>query len=146
VHNENDVERVTQQMRASGVVPHMLVKLCEPNLEEENFSAKELIALAAGVAHARGVELRLGEDELIAATEKRNAGGGPRKGMASVLVALAQSPEHGPVRIAKPELADAMADKILEEIDDAEGRHDEVATRRPIVRWVIDVPLAAYRN
>lgn len=39
-----------------------------------------------------------------------------------------------------------MADKILEEIDDAVGRHDEVAVRRPIVRWVIDVPLTAYRN
>jgi hypothetical protein len=66
--------------------------------------------------------------------------------MASVLVALAQSPEHGPVRIDKPELADAMADKIFEEIDDAAGRHDEVAVRRPIVRWMIDVPLTAYRN
>ena len=66
--------------------------------------------------------------------------------MASVLVALAQSPKHGPVRIDKPELADAMADKILEEINEAVGRHDEIAVRRPIVQWVIDVPLTAYRN
>lgn len=66
--------------------------------------------------------------------------------MASVLVALAASPEHGPVRIDKPVLADAMADKILEEIDEAVGGHDEVAVRRPIVRWVLDVPLAAYRD
>lgn len=144
--NENDVERVTKQIRASGVVPDMLVKLCEPNLEEENFSAGELVALAAGIARARGVELRLTEQELNTAMEKRNAGSGRRKGMASVLVALAQSPEHGPVRIDKPELADAMADKILEEIDDALGRHDEIAVRRPIVQWVIDVPLTAYRN
>jgi hypothetical protein len=34
--NENDVERVTKQIQVSGVVPQMLVKLCEPNLEEEN--------------------------------------------------------------------------------------------------------------
>lgn len=80
------------------------------------------------------------------ATEKRNAGGGPRKGMASVLVLLARSPGHGPVRIDKPELGDAMADKILEEIEEAEGRHEEVAVSRPVVRWVLDVPLAAYRG
>jgi len=51
--NENDVERITKQIRASGVVPHMRVKLCEPNLEEENFSTGELIALVAGIARAR---------------------------------------------------------------------------------------------
>lgn len=52
--NENDVERVTKQIRTSGVVPHMLVKLCDPNLEEENFTAGELIALAAGLARSKG--------------------------------------------------------------------------------------------
>lgn len=51
--NENDVERVTRQIKASGVVPQMLVKLCDPNLEEENFTAGELITLATGIARSR---------------------------------------------------------------------------------------------
>jgi hypothetical protein len=144
--NENDVERVTKQIRASGLVPGLEVKLCKPNLEEENFTAGELIALTAGIARSRGVELRLTEDQLKAAMDKRNAGGGRRKGMASVLVSLARSPEHGPVRIDKPELGEAMAATILEEIEHAEGRHEEVAVNRPIVRWVLDVPVRSYRT
>lgn len=78
--------------------------------------------------------------------EKRYAGAGRRKGMASVLLALAGSPAHDPVRIDQPDLADAMAEKILEEIDDGVGGHDELAVRRPIVRRVLDVPLAAHRS
>jgi len=58
----------------------------------------------------------------------------------------ARSQEHGPVRIDKPELADAMAEKILDEIGDAPGSHGEVAARRPIVSWVLERPFAAYRN
>jgi hypothetical protein len=64
--------------------------------------------------------------------------------MASVSLALAKSPQRGPVRIAKPELADAMPERIFAKIRDTAGGHDEVAVRRPIVRWVLDVPFAAY--
>jgi hypothetical protein len=66
--------------------------------------------------------------------------------MASILQALARSPQHGTVNLTKPELGEAMADAILEEIEAAPGKHDEVAGRRPVVKWVIDYPLAAYRQ
>jgi len=38
-----------------------------------------------------------------------------------------------------------MADQLLAEIEQADGAHDEVAERRPIVDWVLRYPLASFR-
>ena len=144
--NENDVERVTRNLKESGDVPALSVTLCEPSLEEENFSPRELIDIASRVATSQGAELRLTETELVAAHESRNAGRKHRKGLASVLLQLARSPRHGSATISKPNLADAMADFILEEVTQSEKGHEHVAARRPIVRWVLVTPLRIYRG
>ena len=78
--------------------------------------------------------------------ESRNQGHKVRKGMASILQEPPRAPRHGSVNLSKPELGDAMADAILKEIEAAPGKHDEVAEKRPIVKWVLAYPLQAYRQ
>ena len=68
------------------------------------------------------------------------------KGLASVLQELARRPEHGAVVFSKPQLAIRMADLLLEEIRAAPGHHEEVAQRRPIVRWVLEYPLRSHHS
>jgi hypothetical protein len=141
--NENDVQRVTKHLKEAGSIPDLHTTLCEPSLEEENFNADELVAIAKDLTKRKSQELKLTGDELTAAVESRNQGRKVRKGMASILLEMARAPQRGAVNLTKPELGEAMADAILEEIDD---NHDEVAKQRPIVKWVIDYPLAAYRR
>ena len=90
--------------------------------------------------------LNLDADTLLSAQESRNQGQRRRKGPASVLQELSRQTEHGAVAFGKPQLADKMADRLLREIEDAGGAHDEVAERRPIVGWVLRYPLRSFRE
>jgi hypothetical protein len=82
----------------------------------------------------------------LAAQESRNQGGGRRKWLASVLEQLSRRPQHGSVVFTKPQLAEQMANLLLEEIRQAPGRHEEVAAHRPIVQWVLTYPLRAHQQ
>jgi hypothetical protein len=144
--NENDAERITERLKEAGSIPDLHTTLCKPSLEEENFTADELVAIAKELARHKGQELKLTGEQLAAAVERRNTGRKRRKGMASVLEELARSPQHGAVRLTKPELGDAIAETLLQEIETAPGTHDEVAAKRPIVEWVLAYPLRAYQQ
>jgi hypothetical protein len=97
------------------------------------------------VVKARGAELTLIGDELVAAQERHNQGAKQRKGQASILEKLARSPKHGSAPIKKTELAEPMAELILQEIHNA-GDWRAVAENRPILKWVMDYPVRAYRT
>ena len=144
--NENDVERVTRRLKEAGSIGDLHATLCDPSLEEENFSADELVEIAKQLAADKGQQLELTGPELTAAVDSRNQGRKVRKGMASILQEVARSPKRGGFNFTKPELGDAMAEAILEEVRAATGGHDEVGQRRPIVKWVIAYPLRAYRQ
>jgi hypothetical protein len=98
------------------------------------------------LTQAKGEQLQLTGEQLVAAVESRNRGRKVRKGMASILQEVARSPTHGAANLTKPELGDVMAEAILKEIEAAPGKHDEVAEKRPIVKWVLDYPFRAYRQ
>jgi hypothetical protein len=144
--DENDAKRVTRRFSQDGVIRDEHVKLWDLSLEEDNFTPQELLEFAAEIGRESGAVLRLGERELLAAQESRNQGNGPRKGLVSVLQELARRPEHGAVTFSKPQLSDKMADRVLREIEEADGGHDEVAERRPIVGWVLRYPLHSFRQ
>jgi ribosomal protein L29 len=93
------------------------------------------VDIAKQLAADKAQQLELSGAELTAALESRNRGRKVRKGIASILQELARSPKHGGVNFTKPELGDAMAEALLEEIRAAVGGHDEVGQRRPIVKW-----------
>jgi hypothetical protein len=48
--NENDVKRVTTRLQEAGSIPDLHVTLCDPSLEEENFTADELVDIAKQLA------------------------------------------------------------------------------------------------
>jgi hypothetical protein len=102
--------------------------------------------MVAAIGAEHGATLRLDEATVLAAQQSRNQGSGRRKGLASVLQELAGRPDHGSVVFNKLQLADQMADLLLEEIAAAPDRHEEVAGRRPIVRWVFAYPLRSHRE
>jgi hypothetical protein len=144
--DENDAQRITRQFQRSGLAPSLHVTLAEPSFEEENFTDDELVSFAQAVAQRRGDQLLLSGQQLRQAHERRNRGRKAPKGLASVLEELSRAPEHGPAPVKKTELADEMAEFLLQEIRDAPGGHDEVAARRPIVHWVMSHPVQAARR
>jgi hypothetical protein len=144
--NENDAERITRMLSRDGVLAPEHVQLWERSLEEDNFTPQELLDMVAAIAAEARATLTLDVASLLAAQDSRNQGDGRRKGLASVLQQLARRPEHGSVVFTKPQLAEQMATLLLEEIRQAPGRHEEVAARRPIVRWVLTYPLRAHQQ
>lgn len=142
--DENDARRVADKFVADGIVAAHDVTLAKPSLEEENFTPDELIQLANALVAKRGVTLGFSGDDLDAALRARNAEPGRPVGMASMLVKMAANPSHGDVvKISKPDLADPMIELIAADIEQAPGRHEEVAHRRPVVGWVLRTMLAA---
>jgi hypothetical protein len=123
------------------------VCLFQQNLEQSNATPEELIELASELARnpppgREPVELRLDAATLRAVHNDRGARvSGKAPGLVDVLLDLAASDEHGPVRIDKPELAEALALMLLRELDAARGDEEtieEIRRRRPIVRFVLD--------
>jgi hypothetical protein len=144
--DENDAKRVTSRFSQDGVIRDEHIKLWDLSLEEDNFSPQELLDFVAEIGLESAAVLTLETEDLLTAQESRNQGNGPRKGLASVLQELARQPAHGAVTFSKPQLADKMADRLLREIADVPGAHDEVAERRPIVDWVLRYPLRSFRE
>lgn len=141
--NENDVGRVITSFTDAGVFPTQHVTLSDPSFEEANFTAAEMIEIVRGMADTKGAELHLSEEQLLAAMESENQGRKSRVGMGKVLQRKARNPAHGAFVFTKPELGDAIAERLLEEITEADGDHKVVADRRPIVEWVLAYPLRA---
>jgi hypothetical protein len=144
--DENDAQRVTRRFSEDGVVRDEHVTLWERSLEEDNFTPQELLELVAEIGAGSGAVLTLDEEALLAAQQSRNQGQRRRKGLASILNELARRTDYGAVTFSKPKLADKMADRLLREIEEASGAHEEVAERRPIVGWVLRYPLRSFRE
>jgi hypothetical protein len=145
--DENDAKRVVAQLVKAGVVDAAHVHLASPSLEQENFSPDELVAMTNELGAPHGVTLGFtGADLEQNLAEHNGRPGAPPLGIASMLVKMARNPTLGPVlQISKPDLARPMIDLLLAEIAAAPGKHQEVATRRPIVDWILKFPLQASR-
>jgi hypothetical protein len=144
--DENHARRTTEQLARNGVVVGDHVRLWERSLEEDNFTPAELLSLVSELARTRGKELVLTDDELMNEQARVEGRSGPRQALASTLRRLARQPAHGAIVYGKADLADPMADLLIAEIDRTPGRHEEVASRRPIVAWMLAYPVRAART
>jgi hypothetical protein len=144
--DENDARRVVEQLVRAGVVDAAHAELASPSLEEANFTPDELVAMANQLGAARGVTLGFSGAELKQTLDEHNARADRPLGMASMLVKMARNPTLGPtLQISKPDMAQPMIDLLLGEIAAAPGKHQEIAQRRPIVDWVLRLPVQAAR-
>jgi hypothetical protein len=116
------------------------------NIEEDNFSTRELIdvvvARAANPPPGRqAVSLRITEQQLEEKYRERGRGAREKPGRAGVLLKMAEDPQYGgPVRITKPQLASALAERMLDELDAAheETAREQLLARRPILRFTLE--------
>lgn len=146
VDDENEAAEVVRRLARDGVVPEPHITLSKPSFEEHNFKAEELLALVAEYGREHGAKLRLTTEQLQSAHAKAAQGRKQRPGLATIMLKLAGQQMHGAVVMSKLQLADAMAERILSEIEDDPGRHLEVAKRRPIVGWVLAFPYRALQS
>ena len=96
--------------------------------KKDNFSIEELIEFVRARGATRDANLELTPEHV----RERHAVG--RKGLAEVLLAEAAAPDHGSVRVSKPELAEAMLEHLRNEL--SELGIDSCAERRPIIQPV----------
>jgi hypothetical protein len=120
--NEGDVERIINGLVKDGVLDRDDVLVLPESLEESNFTDDALVAIATDLAATSnekrpettltltGVELRAYHDDRLSRAGKQ------QPGLADSLQTLAQRQEHGAARFSKPELAEAILGKLLDEV------------------------------
>lgn len=148
VDSEGSMARYVEGLTRSGDLPLEDVLMFKSNLEEENFSPAEmldvLIELAANpqADERLPVILDLPLGAVLATHERRCANTGERPGFAGTLLDVAKDPQYGgPVVVSKPDLAEALADRMLRDLSDVKnGQHalQALLERRPLLRFVLD--------
>jgi hypothetical protein len=136
--DEGDMQRQVERLQQEGVLSDETTFLWETSFEEANFSDEELVAMLAAVAADRGATLTLDAATLrILYEAHRDKAGDRAKGLATFALDLARRPDYGSVLASKTELAERMADLILDDL----RQHDaeEVSSRRPIASILISV-------
>lgn len=107
----------------------------ERNLEEDNFTDAELVAAIRAVASERGAALRrLSGASVRRSFDERRALLGVRGPATYVeeLLRLAAHPEHGSVRVSKPEMAAELVRQLLDEV--ADRGWEAASHKRPILQ------------
>jgi hypothetical protein len=136
--NEGDMKRQVERLQEEGVLTDETTFLWDTSFEEENFTDEELVAMIAAIGADRGATLTLDATTLRALHEVHRDGAGDQaKGLATFALNLAGRPDHGSVVASKTELAERMADLILEDLRQHDA--DEVSSRRPIASILISV-------
>jgi hypothetical protein len=136
--NEGDMKRQVERLQQEGVLTVETTFLWDTSFEEANFSDEELVAMIAAIGTDRGATLTLDAATLRTLYEAhRVRAGNQAKGLTTFALDLARRPDYGSVVASKTELAERMADLILDDL----RQHDaeEVSSRRPIVSILISV-------
>lgn len=135
---EGDMEREVERLKQDGVLTEETTYLWNTSFEEANFSDEELVAMIAAIGTDRGATLTLDAATLRTLYEAhRVRAGNQAKGLTTFALDLARRPDYGSVVASKTELAERMADLILDDL----RQHDaeEVSSRRPIASILISV-------
>jgi hypothetical protein len=147
VDSEGDMAQYATGLIRSHEVPEEDVLRFKANLEDSNFSPAEMLEVlvhrAANPPDGRpAVTLVLPLSDVLAAHKERRERAREDPGLAGTLLKLAEDPKYGgPVTISKPDLARALADRILEELNEVQGDEQAIEAlrrRRPLVAFVID--------
>lgn len=147
VDNEGDMARYVDKAVSDGKLARENVLRADDSLEQSNFTPAELIQVAADIAAdppsdgRAAATLALTPEELVAKHDDRRSRIRDNKpGLADTMLMLAEQPDHGSVRLSKPELAEGLAKLLITELRQATNSADVEALkeRRPITRFVIE--------
>jgi hypothetical protein len=135
---EGDMAREVEGLKQEGVLTDEATYLWETSFEEANVSDEELVTMIAVIGADRGATLTLNAQEMRALYDAhRSKAGGDAKGLATFALGLARREEYGSVAAAKTELAERMADLILNELRERDG--EAVSEERPIASMLVSV-------
>jgi hypothetical protein len=135
---EGDMAREVEALKKEGVLTDEATCLWETSFEEDNFSDEELVAIIAAIGTDRGATLTLDAQTMRALYDaRRGEVGKDAKGLASFALGLAQRPEYGSVVASKTQLAERMADLILEDL--RERGADVMSEERPIASMLVSI-------
>lgn len=145
VDSEGKMAEYVKGLERSGDLPPQDILRFERNLEDSNFTPEEQIeVLAARAANPQepwpAVVLQISAKQLEGEYERRRRKAREDPGRAGVLLELAEDPAYGgPVRVSKPEFACALAERMLEELDAAQGEaRERLYASRPLLRFTLE--------
>lgn len=147
VDNEGKLAEYATGLVRSGTLSEEDVLRFDGNLEEDNFTAQEMLDVLIEVAahpeeDGTPVHLTLDLETVLGEHNDRRHGASEPPGLAGTLLGLAEAPEHGgPFRISKPDFAEALAEQMLIEMDkipSADDAHAELRRRRRLLDFTID--------
>ena len=114
---EGDMAREVEVLKREGVLSDEATYLWETSFEEGNFSDEELVAMIGAIGADRGATLTLDPQTLRARYNAyRSKVRKDPKGLMTYALDRARSPEYGSVDVKKTELAERMADLILDDL------------------------------
>jgi hypothetical protein len=135
---EGDMAREVEGLKREGVLTDEATYLWETSFEAANFSDEELLAMIAAIGANRGATLTLDAATLRTLYDAhRSRAGKDAKGLATFALGIAQREEYGSVAASKTELAERMADLILDDLRERDA--EVVSAERPIASMLISV-------
>jgi len=128
---EGDMAREVEVLKREGVLTDEATYLWATSFEEANFSDEELVSMVAAIGVDRGATLTLDAQAMRALYDAhRGEVGKDAKGLATFALGLARREEYGSVVVSKTQLAERMADLIL---DDLRERGAEVVSEERLI-------------
>jgi hypothetical protein len=147
VDTEGEMERYVVGLERSGKLASEDILRFTRNIEDDSFDTSEqidvLVKLAGDPRDERpAVKLTITEAQLEQAFNERRIRANADPGRVGVLLGLAEDPANGgPARVGKPELACAFAERMLEELDGAQGDQqvtDALYERRRLLKFTLE--------
>jgi hypothetical protein len=134
---EGDMAREVEALKREGVLTDEATYLWDTSFEEANFTDEEIVTMIAAIGASAGATLTLDAHTLRTRYNEHRAKPGKAKGLATYALGLARREQYGSVDFSKTQLAERMADLIL---DDLRRRDAEVVSAdRRIVEMLVSV-------
>jgi hypothetical protein len=131
--NESEIARYVATLTEQQLINAEGVWLWDKNLEEDNFTDADLVRAVKEIAVGRRARVRGLSGRMVRASfEARRGIPKASATFLAELIRLAAHPDHGSVRVSKPEIARKLGEHLLTELEAVE--FDALAERRPILR------------
>jgi hypothetical protein len=134
---EGTIGREVTKLQEEGVLSDESTLLWERSFEEANFSDEELTGMIAGLGADAGATSTLDASTLRSLYAEHCERARTPQGLASFALAKAAQPQYGSVRVSKTQLAERMAEVILDDIRDRGA--EAVGETRPIVTMLVAI-------
>ncbi|MGD0165877.1 MAG: TOPRIM nucleotidyl transferase/hydrolase domain-containing protein [Gaiellaceae bacterium] len=135
---EGTIGQEVARLQEEGTISAESTLLWPTSFEEATFSDDELITMIAAIGAESGATLTLDAKTLrLLYEEHRERAGKEARGLATFALGKAAQPGYGSVRVSKTQLAERIAEYLLEDIR-ARGA-DVVGEQRPIVKMLASI-------